>query len=274
MNEPLDDEDLIARYRALPRPEPSAALDAAVLAQARAAVRRTRPAWMAPIGAAAVVVLAVAVGWQLRGVPLEPVMPQSGSETAQSTEPARDAPVDTGAAAPAAAKPAARNQAPTDAVPAAPAQAPAPVREAKAERQRDAEDRAAPIAASPPAAARAATAQAPPPDPPPPPAEPAPLADQASKMQRAESAPAPPAPPAPPLADAPPAAPMAAEATLASELGQSVIDEADLDPEAWIDAIRRLRDTGDEAAARRELQRLLQRHPDLELPEDLRELRD
>ena len=275
MNAPLDEEDLIARYRALPRPEPSAALDAAVLAHARAAVRRTRPAWVAPIAAAAVVVLAVAVGWQLRGVPLEPVMPQPAGETS-SAERAADAPSDAIGAGPATASTADRNHALAAPSPAAPP-APAPAAEAKAEREQQATRDAAPFADAPPVAARAAAAPAPPPAPPPPPAEPAQIAENVAKRQRAESAPAPPAPPAAsaaPIAPAPPAALMAAEAPVANEVGQSEIDQAELDPDAWVDAVRRLRDAGDEAAARRELQRLLQRHPDIDLPDDLRGLRD
>jgi hypothetical protein len=270
MNEPLDDEDLVARYRALPRPEPSAALDAAVLAQARAAVRRTRPAWMAPLGAAAVVVLAVAVGWQLRGVPFESpdVLPQADS--ALPAERASEAPVDAEADAEATAATAAaqRNEAPTGAGPGAraPAPPPAPLREAKAERERQVEMRSATSTEAPAAPA--------PPAPAPPPEAPGMPAQALSKAQRAEPAPQPAAPPAPTAPPSAVVAPMAAEAASAELVRDAAADLADLEPAEWMDAIRRLREAGDVDAARAELRRLLDRHPDLELPEDLRDLRE
>jgi cytoskeletal protein RodZ len=280
MNDPLDEQDLIARYRALPRPEPSAALDAAVLAQARAAVRRTRPAWMTPLAAAAVVVLAVAVGWQLRGVPWEPLAPLPPDEVA----PTSDAAAGASATGPAANQAVEIKQTPTM-PPAEPAATPAPlaapaptaVGAAKAEREQPAGLQNPPTAASPPAAARAATVPAPPAAPPPPPAEPAPRAEPWAKRQRAEAAPAPPAPaapPAPPMVAAPADAPMAAEATMAEERIAPLSDAADLELAAWIDAIRRLRDAGDVIAARREVERLRLRHPDFELPPDLRDLHE
>jgi hypothetical protein len=263
MNEPLDDEDLVARYRTLPRPEPSAALDAAVLAQARAAVRRTRPAWMAPLAAAAVVVLAVAVGWQLRGVPFESpvVLPQADSSL--PAERAGGAPVDAAANADATPVTAAaeRNEAPAGAGPGA--RAPAPLREAKAERERQAEQRSAVSLEAPSAPAPGATA--PPPEAP---------VQALSKAQQAETTPPPAAPPAPPLVAAAPVAPMAAEAASAELVRDAATDLADLEPAEWMDAIRRLREAGDVDAARAELRRLLDRHPDLELPADLRDLRE
>ena len=52
------------RYRELPREEPPAALDAAIRAHARRALGRRRR-WYVPAAAAAILVLAVAVTWQI-----------------------------------------------------------------------------------------------------------------------------------------------------------------------------------------------------------------
>jgi Meckel syndrome type 1 protein len=84
-------DQLAAAYRKLPRPEPSPALDAAILAQARAALakpaRRTRwPAWFA---SAAAVTLAVGLAWQVRKqsepgqpAPLAPPAPAASAPAA------------------------------------------------------------------------------------------------------------------------------------------------------------------------------------------------
>ena len=58
---------LVAAYRKLPRAEPSAEVDAAVLRGARDALRtRTRPRWPALLATAATMTLAVGLAWQLR----------------------------------------------------------------------------------------------------------------------------------------------------------------------------------------------------------------
>jgi hypothetical protein len=61
-------DELAQAYRRLPRDEPSPELDAAVLAQARAALgpRRALPRWGAGLGMAAVLALAVGLSWQVR----------------------------------------------------------------------------------------------------------------------------------------------------------------------------------------------------------------
>lgn len=61
-------DQLAAAYRKLPRPEPSPALDAAILAQARAAVAKParRNRWPTWIASAAAVTLAVGLAWRVR----------------------------------------------------------------------------------------------------------------------------------------------------------------------------------------------------------------
>jgi Meckel syndrome type 1 protein len=62
-----DERELAALYARLPKIEPDAALDAAVLAKAtRALPVRRRPRWPVALGSAAVLVLAVGVAWQVR----------------------------------------------------------------------------------------------------------------------------------------------------------------------------------------------------------------
>jgi len=63
-----DERELAALYARLPKAEPDAALDAAVLAQADRAVpaRRHRARWPVALGSAAVLLLAAGLAWQLR----------------------------------------------------------------------------------------------------------------------------------------------------------------------------------------------------------------
>jgi hypothetical protein len=69
------DNELRRAYRGLPREEPPAALDAAILARARErVVPRPRPSWMVPVSIAAVLVLGI-------GVSLRMQMEQPGVET-------------------------------------------------------------------------------------------------------------------------------------------------------------------------------------------------
>jgi hypothetical protein len=98
MSEYDDEREVERLYRQLPREEPPAALDAKIRAEARRAVvahpaplvaptgRRT---WYFPLAAAAVIVLAVAVTWQVErqqvdeGAPLPHQAPQKQPEAAQ-----------------------------------------------------------------------------------------------------------------------------------------------------------------------------------------------
>jgi hypothetical protein len=64
-----DERELAALYARLPKVEPDASLDAAVLAEAtRATAIRRRPRWPVALASAAVLVLAVGVAWQVRVV--------------------------------------------------------------------------------------------------------------------------------------------------------------------------------------------------------------
>jgi hypothetical protein len=296
MTDPRDD-DLVALYRQLPRAEPPAALDAAVLAGARAAVRPRRPAWLAPVAAAAAMVLAIGVGWQLRHEPLRETTPAAAPATAPTAGAAAEAQT---MAAPAAepareeakAEHAVANEA--EAMPAPQAAAPAPpaadaaVDAATAGAAAEAEPRPAPpataarrdaradaederlqevvVTGSRVAAPRQRTVVTPPatesiaaPAPP--------VADMAAQPPVAPAPPAPPAPAEPPGAQA--------HKTLSAERAAGALTWSDADAIATaFDEIRALRDAGrrDEAVAA--LARLLDAHPTLEIPEDLRDLRD
>jgi len=62
-----DDSRVAALYRKLPKDEPDAKLDAAILAQARAAVapRRRRPRWLPAMSAAAAIVIAAGLAYRV-----------------------------------------------------------------------------------------------------------------------------------------------------------------------------------------------------------------
>lgn len=74
MTEPENEREAAAAYRRLPREEPPASIDARIRAHAREAIE-THPAplvpptgrrqWYFPVAAAAIIVLAVAVTWQM-----------------------------------------------------------------------------------------------------------------------------------------------------------------------------------------------------------------
>lgn len=186
-----DDVTLSQAYQALPQPEPSAALDAAILAAARAAVQptaeviafpRRRRNWTAPLGLAASLVIAVGVGWQLQ---------QSGESQLSKTSEA-DLSLPAPASFPAAAAPAAEG---------APAVSTSPESDAQPAPKAQADRRAAANIAPPTEAKAAPSAQAERK-----PASPAFSAMPAPPVVAPLTAPAaPPAPPPPPAFVAPPA---------------------------------------------------------------------
>jgi hypothetical protein len=92
------DDEVLRRYRAMERPAPPAALDAAILAASRRSVQR-RPfaRWAAPISIAAVLVLALGLVLKVQREAPDEAMPSAARDAA----PAANAPAAT-AAAPAA----------------------------------------------------------------------------------------------------------------------------------------------------------------------------
>ena len=213
---------------------PPAALDAAILAAARAAVdapaadavtspeaprtQRTRPRWPAVFGIAASMVFAIGIAWQLRPEP----PPVPAGEAAVAAAPAAadvstaDQAADSGAADSAAAAPVAPPK--TAAIPAADTPAPAI---ARARQPAPAEAPPAPVRAAPSMAAEAAAdtafAALPPPPAAAPPAPPAPVA---------YSAPAPTLP-----------APAPAAALKARTSAAPVADAADVEPAVMQDRV-------------------------------------
>jgi hypothetical protein len=115
-DDPQDLESALAAYRRLPRTEPSAALDAAIRARARAAVAtRSRPRWPVLFATAATLVLAAGLGWRTWREGAEQPAPLAPPEAAVEAA----APAEVVAESAAAAKPAATpaDNASADAVP-------------------------------------------------------------------------------------------------------------------------------------------------------------
>jgi len=132
-----DDEELSNRYRALGREEPSAELDAKIIAASRrAAASRPRPGrWMLPLSLAAVIVLSVAVTLQMQHEPAAPEAPAA----ARPAAPAENA-------AQSVASPAPEQQGPAAAVP-VPGPAAVMGRPSREAADRERFERAAPAAA-------------------------------------------------------------------------------------------------------------------------------
>lgn len=260
---PPDPSPLSPEERALARrlaelddgAEPSAALDARVLAAARGVQRVSmrRRRWPAAVGLAASLLLVVGVAWELR-----PIV-QGRSDTQAAHRATRT--VVAAQTAPARAKHAAPT--PDISLQAPPPAPPARVSAAKMN------------VPSEPAVIVDTPAPAPP-APPPPPAEPV-----------RESVLAMPAPAAAPASSAPaPAIDMqdaAREADRADAAGSARGDEPEdeVPPatadspavrDAWLQRIQGLVDKGDIASARTSLHAFVQRYPDYALPEDLRAL--
>ncbi len=258
-------------YQAADHPEPPPALDARILAAARAAVARParrRPAWLAwavPLSTTAVLVLGISLLFKMQR---------------EAPETLRDA---------VAPPPAARNEA-------APSAAPATESEPAA-KPAGADKAAVTAAVRPPRPKREpATAE------PARPAPEAPAVDAAPARESAESAAAAPAGAAPgPVlspspaqpARAPRSAPTPANAAadLFEQKGQAAAPNrqfapafsqslgklkgaspATESPEQWVESLRRLVRAGRIEEARKSLEELRERHPDFAVPEDLQAL--
>lgn len=289
--EPLDpaERELAGRLARLgPHGEPPAAIDARILAAAHAATqaapRRSRRLPLA-VGVAASLVLALGLAWQLRPLldaPPPPVesqaldiaAPAPGSQAAAPAtgpEPARSAARGDGAEQQAGAPPADRQHAPA----AVADEAEQPARGARTTTEPQAFP--APTSPRPP---RPAAPPAPPPPAPPPapvapasaPPAPAPIAgtgakaaDAGSHRQAAESRRS--------FDQGRDATPGAMQES-AAPAGQPASADAQAQlRQAQLERIRTLRDRGDAARAREELEAFLARWPGYPLPEDLQALR-
>jgi hypothetical protein len=281
-HEPLaPDEAAIARiHRALPAIEPSDALDARILAQARAASasprRRPRPWFMgAGFGAAAAAVMAAGIAWQLGWIGTIP-----GSAT-HLPAPQVTAPADVGRGADADAERARRdeNRVEIDYI-----------------REERAAEAMAPPPPAPPAQPAARRQKA---APPPPQTEAAPVADA---LPAPVPPPAPAAPPQPfPAESAASAAPLGALASGEADEAKREVDpqeseqldtisvtgsriakaraalppwteDAQLDPEAWLERVRERVRNGDRQGAEHSLRRFVLTHPQRAVPTELQRL--
>ena len=305
--EPLDATEralaeLLARD-ALPGPSPQ--LDARILAAARSATqpparRPARRRWVAGLGIAASLVVAVGIAWRLRPLPpprpLATEAPSAVVVPVQTKAPATSRPADAGMdAARVTSMPAVERQAARQAEARAIVREPAP---AEPEPDRSEAADASPVVFDQPAPMdTAAPVPAPPPPPAPlPPAAATPAPAAAAATGNISAFPAAPAP----SVGSPEAARMrkqaesldrvevtgsrldaAAAADAAAEAGVSraVLDEeppATADSpgvqEAWLQRIRELLDAGDTEAARNSLVEFRRRYPKYVLPEDLRDL--
>lgn len=277
--DPLDDDEreLAERLAALDRTAgPSAALDARILAAARAAAapsprspRRGTSAWPTAVGAAAVLVLAVGLAWQLKPLidmppPLRDRSHAAGAEPAEEilapAEPLQRRAVDAAAAALPGSAAASADDTPGRQAPPAPASA-------RLDRPPPARKQAAPTAVAAPdhheyldeAIGDAAPMAAPAAAPPPPPAAP-----EARRF-------------APAVQTQAPAAGAGTEAaariaTPGADLFGPVATDARLGRADWLERIRARRDAGDAAGARESLQAFVRQHPRVRVPTDLRPL--
>ncbi|WMJ68846.1 hypothetical protein [Stenotrophomonas sp. 24(2023)] len=314
-NEPLtpEERDLARLLGRAGDKAPPPALDAAILAAARAATEgtpaparrdtapvqravRKRPRWPAVFGVAASVVFAVGLAWQLRpeaprltapDAARDDTTPQAAADVAATTDaPAAaemaSARVEAAPAAPAAADaapppppaPMARHAAPAPPPPAEPA---APVQRPRMA-ERSVAPPSPPAPPAPPAPAASAAYAAPVPAPElaavaPPPAA-ADMADSVAMDRATGSAAAVAAKQSRPLA-APGVMRRSAAGALSAEAVQSEIAaDAQLARRQWLRKIRDRRDAGQRDLARASLERYLQQYPEARLPRDLRPLLD
>jgi Meckel syndrome type 1 protein len=279
-----DERELAALYARLPKIEPDASLDAAVLAEAtRATPTSRRPRWPVALASAAVLVLAVGVAWQVRE--LQPV--PSAMRTAAAPP----------AAMPASATPPAADRRAADSIAAEAAPTPELRRSVAAPPASDAGATSNVEAASNVGAASAAkpaqrvqvhrapvpaiAAQIP--------AAPAPELASAPAPEPAAAPPVPAAPPSPPspsqeavMSAAPAPSPQRYKAApapsgmlrenMAAKVAADTAVPSALGPDDRVGEIRRLLGSGDRAQALRELKELRRRYPHYDLPQDLRDL--
>jgi Meckel syndrome type 1 protein len=243
-----DERELAALYARLPKVEPDASLDAAVLAEAtRATPVSRRPRWPVALASAAVLVLAVGVAWQVRE--LHPV--PSAMRTAAAPPASKPAP-----ATPAGSAPDQRSSAYVGAASAA-----KPAQRAQLHRTP-----APPIAAQITAAPAPEPAAAPtPPVPAAPPSPPSPSAPQAAVMSAAPA-------PSPQRYEAAPASSGVLRENMAAKVAADATAPNALGPDDRVGEIRRLLGSGNRAQALRELKELRRRYPHYDLPQDLRDL--
>jgi hypothetical protein len=259
------DDTLRRRYREIATEEPSAVIDAAILARARAA-RPARSRWMGPVSIAAVLVLGI-------GVSLRMQLEQPGIET---SDPLREASPPSEYSLPPAAEPSAPPpSAATDAAkPSSPPKPAAPKSLADAPRPQQG---ASAFTPSPPPAAERQRPAAPPVSPPPA-ANALPRAPAAARMPeppvRSEGAPAMGRVQEAPAAAAP--APLRAkredaqlDALGVRELRKSVAAEAD--PARELERIAKLREEGKNDEADAAFAEFRRRHPDYRIPEAMLE---
>jgi len=234
MNEDFRDEQLSRLYREADRIEPPRALDAAILAAAREAVKPAPPrrawwqAWTLPMGVAATVVLTVTLTLMVQQEQERPMSEAPPTQGAPATAP-QEKP---DAAADLAVKPAAPREAKQEAVKReaeGPAVAPAPAPET-----------AAPAGAGAPRA---------------------PMAESAESV-------APARPAAVMRQQAAPAADAVESRAKSAPLRKEAVGAA---PAQWLEDIREMKKQGKEKEAAEALAEFRKAYPDYRLPEDLRQ---
>jgi len=234
MNEDFRDEQLSRLYREADRIEPPRALDAAILAAAREAVKPAPPrrawwqAWTLPMGVAATVVLTVTLTLMVQQEQERPMSEAPPTQGAPATAP-QEKP---DAAADLAVKPAAPREAKQEAV------------------KREAEG---PAVAPAPAPETAAPAGA--------------VAPRAPMAEFAESV-APARPAAVMRQQAAPAADAVESRAKSAPLRKEAVGAA---PAQWLEDIREMKKQGKEKEAAEALAEFRKAYPDYRLPEDLRQ---
>jgi len=234
MNEDFRDEQLSRLYREADRIEPPRALDAAILAAAREAVKPAPPrrawwqAWTLPMGVAATVVLTVTLTLMVQQEQERPMSEAPPTQGAPATAP-QEKP---DAAADLAGKPAAPREAKQEAV------------------KREAEGPAVDPAPAPETAAPAGAV-----------ASRAPMAESAKSV-------APARPAAVMRQQAAPAADAVESRAKSAPLRKEAVGAA---PAQWLEDIREMKKQGKEKEAAEALAEFRKAYPDYRLPEDLRQ---